>query len=307
MSAFLLSGLLVVAAAASAGEAQPAGRSAPAAVARPNMLVTTEWLSQHLRDADLVVLHVANAAQFNAGHIAGSRRVGLADVSSAPGPDKLTLEMLTPEQIAAWAESQGIGDRSRVVIVPHNDTLQSATRVFLTLAYFGAIDRVSLLDGGFKAWTAEGRETPVAEPGQPARVKFTPHVRPELLASLEQVEAATLDRRASIVDARLPRFYEGNGGGFPRPGHLPTAVNIPLNTVSLATGHLRAPAELRKLFVDAGVADGKPVVTYCHIGQQASLLWFVATMLGYEARMFDGSFQQWSGTERLPVVVPPGK
>ena len=149
MSAFLLSGLLVVAAAASAGEAQPAGRSAPAAVARPNMLVTTEWLSQHLRDADLVVLHVGNAAQFNAGHIAGSRRVGLADISSAPGPDKLTLEMLTPEQISAWAESQGIGDRSRVVIVPHNDTLQSATRVFLTLAYFGAIDRVSLLDGGF--------------------------------------------------------------------------------------------------------------------------------------------------------------
>jgi thiosulfate/3-mercaptopyruvate sulfurtransferase len=49
------------------------------------------------------------------------------------------------------------------------------------------------------------------------------------------------------------------------------------------------------------------VVAYCHIGQQASLLWFVATYLGYEARIFDGSFQEWSGTERLPVILPAGR
>jgi thiosulfate/3-mercaptopyruvate sulfurtransferase len=55
------------------------------------------------------------------------------------------------------------------------------------------------------------------------------------------------------------------------------------------------------------VDQSKPVITYCHIGQQATLLWFVATMLGHDARMFDGSFQEWSGTERLPVVGPPKK
>ena len=302
-----LSSMLLLSVARTEIVAQPAGRNATAGAARPNMLVTTEWLAQHLRDADLVILHVGELAQYNAGHVPGARKVALSDMSSQPGPDKLTLEMLTPEQIAAWAESNGIGDRSRVVIVPHNESLQSATRVFLTLAYVGAMDRLSLLDGGFKAWTVEGREVSTSPPAEPPKVHFTLRVRPELLASLEQVEAATLDRRAAIVDARLQRFYDGDGGGFPRPGHIPTAVNIPLNTVSLPTGHLRAPAELKKLFVDAGIPDGKPVVTYCHIGQQATLLWFVATMLGYEARMFDGSFQQWSGTERLPVVGPPGK
>jgi len=283
---------------------QGAAPRAAAVTPRANMLVTTDWLAQHLRDPGLVVLHVGRPAQYDAGHIPGARRVDLADVSTQPGPDRLTLEMLTPEQISAWAESQGIGDANRVVIVPHNDTLQSATRVFLTLAYFGAMDRVSLLDGGFKAWSAEGREVSVAPAPAPTKVRFTPRVRPELLATLEQVEAATQDKRTAIVDARLPRFYEGNGGGFPRPGHIPGAVNIPLNTVSVESGHLRAPAELRKLFLDAGVSAGKPVVTYCHIGQQASLLWFVATMLGYDARMFDGSFQQWSGTPRLPVALP---
>jgi len=142
-----------------------------------------------------------------------------------------------------------------------------------------------------------------AAPAAAPATTFTPSLRPELIATIETVEVATTDGRLSIVDARLPRFYNGDGGGYPRTGHIPTAANIPFATVS-ENGHFKAPTELRRLFTDAGVVDGKPVVTYCHIGQQASLLWFVATMLGYDAKMFDGSFQEWSGTERLPVVAP---
>jgi thiosulfate/3-mercaptopyruvate sulfurtransferase len=267
------------------------------------MLVTTEWLAAHARDANLVVLHVGRRAQYDSGHMDGARFVALSDISTPPGPGKLTLQMPPVEELTAWAQSQGISDRSRIVVVPHDDTLQSAARVFLTLAYLGAMDRTSLLDGGFKAWRAENRVVTTALPPAPRAARFTARPRPELIATIDQVEAATKDGKVAIVDARLARFYEGNGGGYPRPGHIPTAVNIPLNTVSTATGHLRAPTELRQLFLDAGVREGKPVVTYCHIGQQASLLWFVATLLGYDARMFDGSFQEWSGTERLPVEM----
>jgi len=196
------------------------------------------------------------------------------------------------------------------VVVPHDDTLQSATRVVITLAYLGVLDRTVLLDGGFKTWKSEGRAVTAAVPAAVVpspSATFTPKPQPALIATIEQVEAATQDGRVSLVDARLPRFYEGNGGGYPRPGHIPTAVNIPLNTLSDSTGRFRAPAELRQLFVTAGVTDARPVITYCHIGQQASLLWFVATLLGHDARMFDGSFQEWSGTERLPVVLPVKK
>jgi thiosulfate/3-mercaptopyruvate sulfurtransferase len=282
---------------------QAQARPAAAAVARPAMLVSTEWLATHARDADLVVLHVGRRAQYDSGHMAGARFVALAEVSTPAGPGTLTLQMPSIDELAAWARSQGIGDRSRILVVPHDDTLQSATRVFLTLAYLGAMERTSLLDGGFKAWKAEGRTVTTDAPPAPAAVRFTPRPRPELIATIDQVEAATKDGTLAIVDARLPRFYEGNGGGYPRPGHIPTAVNIPLTSVSTATGHLRIPTELRKLFLDAGVGEGKPVVTYCHIGQQASLLWFVATLLGHDARMYDGSFQEWSSTERMPVVL----
>ena len=300
-------GLLIAVAAAgislqpSVLHAQP--RATPGAVARPNMLVSTAWLADHARDPDLVVLHVGRRAQYDSAHMPGARFVALADVSSPSGPGKLTLQMPPVEQLAAWAQSHGISDRSRIVVVPHDDTLQSATRVYLTLAYLGVMDRTSLLDGGFKAWKSERREVTADAPPAPRQARFTPRPTPELIATIDQVEAATQDRKVAIVDARLPRFYEGNGGGYPRPGHIPTAVNIPLNTVSSPTGHLRVPTELGQLFLDAGVNQGKPVITYCHIGQQASLLWFVATLLGYDAKMFDGSFQEWSGTERLPVVL----
>ena len=281
------------------------GVSARRGAARPNMLVSTDWLATHASDKDLVVLHVGRRAQYDSGHLAGARFVALADISKPAVTGQLSLQMPEVEQLIKWAQANGIGDKSRIVVVPHDDTLQAAARVFLTLAYLGAMDRTSMLDGGYKTWRTEGRATTTTAPAAAAAAatKFTPHPRPELIATIETVETATNDGRLSIVDARLPRFYNGDGGGFPRPGHIPTAVNVPFATVS-ESGHFKAPTELRRLFTDAGVVDGKAVVTYCHIGQQASLLWFVATMLGYDAKMFDGSFQEWSGTERLPVVAP---
>jgi len=184
--------------------------------------------------------------------------------------------------------------------------LQSATRVFITLAYLGAIDRISLLNGSYQPWKSESRAITTAAAGTAPAVTLTPKLRPDIIATIAQVEAATKDDTRHIVDARLTRFYNGDGGGYPRPGHIPTALNVPLSSVS-TNGYFKPISELNTLFADAGVDDSKPVITYCHIGQQATVLWFVATMLGRDARMFDGSFQEWSGTARLPVVGPPAK
>ena len=274
---------------------------------RPTMLVSTAWLAEHSNDPNVVVLHVATKPQYDSGHVAGSRLVMLADVSQPQVQGGLTLQMASPDQLTAWAKNNGIGNQSRIVVVPHDDALQSATRVFITLAYLGAFERTSLLDGSFKAWKAEGRTVSHAAPAAARTVAFTPRIRQELIATIAQVEAITQDSgRTALVDARLPRFYNGDGGGYPRPGHIPTAVNIPLSTVS-TNGFMKPVSELKTLFAQAGVKGDKPIVTYCHIGQQATVLWFVATMLGYDAKMFDGSFQEWSGTTRLPLVGPPAK
>lgn len=271
-----------------------------------NMLVTTAWLAEHQNDRDLVMLHVGSKAQYDSGHIAGSRHTALDEVALPNVPGGLTLQMAGAEQLTAWAVRNGIGDRTRVIVIPHDGALQSATRVFITLAYLGAMDRISLLNGSYQAWKGESRAVTTSAPGAAPSVTFTPKLRPDIIATIAQVEAATKDNTRHIVDARLTRFFNGDGGGYPRPGHIPTAVNVPLSSVS-TNGYLKSIGELKTLFADAGVDQSKPVITYCHIGQQATLLWFVATMLGHDARMFDGSFQEWSGTARLPVVGPPAK
>lgn len=292
----------VVSAAACHRGATPSG-VAGARAARPELLVSTEWLARHAGDRDLVILQVvASRAQYDSGHVPGARPVLLADVSTPNAPGQLTLQLPPVEQLATWARANGIGDRSRVVVVSHGEALQSATRVVFTLAYLGLLDRTSLLDGPMALWRREGRPVSTEPPPVAAGVTFTPRPRPELVATLDEVERITSSKSSVLIDARLPRFYEGDGGGYPRPGHIPSAVNVPLTTVA-DSGRIKPAGELTRIFADAGVANGQPLVTYCHIGQQATLLWFVATLVGRDVRLFDGSFQEWSGTARLPVVL----
>lgn len=250
------------------------------------------------------MLQVGPKAQYDSVHIPGSRSVALSEISLSAAESKLSLELPPAARLKAWAEGLGINNNSRIIVVPSDNALQSATRVFLTLAYMGAMDRTSLLNGGLPAWKGEARPLTADATAPAGAGSFDLKLRPELIAAMQDVEKAIADNKVAVVDARLEQFYNGNGGGYPRAGHIPNAKNIPLNTVS-ANGFLKDEASLRQLFSTAGVGDGSPVITYCHIGQQATLLWFVATMLGYDARMYDGSFQEWSGTERLPVVGKP--
>jgi thiosulfate/3-mercaptopyruvate sulfurtransferase len=78
-------------------------------------------------------------------------------------------------------------------------------------------------------------------------------------------------------------------------------VNIPFTAVVDASLRLKDKATLQSLFSQAGVKPNQMVVTYCHIGQQASLLYLVARYLGFDARMYDGSFTEWSSRPELPV------
>ena len=88
---------------------------------------------------------------------------------------------------------------------------------------------------------------------------------------------------------------------MPRGGHIPGARNIPFDSVVEDSNKFKSVETLRQLFTTAGVKPGDSVTTYCHIGQQASLLYFVARYLGYEAHLYDGSFEDWSHRPELPV------
>jgi thiosulfate/3-mercaptopyruvate sulfurtransferase len=92
-----------------------------------------------------------------------------------------------------------------------------------------------------------------------------------------------------------------------RAGHIPTAGNVPLTSLTAENGELRGVGRVRSLIQRAGAAQGDSVITYCHIGMQASLLWLQARIAGYNARVFDGSWQAWSKDASLPIVGPPNR
>jgi thiosulfate/3-mercaptopyruvate sulfurtransferase len=271
-------------------------------------LVSTQWLSEHLNDPSVVVVHLANARRdYAPGHIPGARFLWVQDI--APSTPDLNTELPRLATLDSLLESLGVSDDSRVVVyAPTVSTM--AARVFMTLDYLGMGDRAAVLDGGFNAWKAEGRpvstETPTVKRG-----KFTPRLRNDAVVNAAFVKANIDKPGLRILDARTPDFYNGTPAGmasmYPRQGHIESALNIPFTTLTDSAGKMKGKAAVAALFSTAGVQPSDKVVTYCHVGQQGSLLFLAARYAGYSASLYDGSFEEWSAMQDAPVVGPPKK
>ena len=265
-----------------------------------SLIVTTEWLAKHLNDDSLVVLHVGDKDEYIAGHIPRAQFIQTSDLSTPRGQG-LTLELPPVDQLKATLEKFGISNNSRIVIYFGKDWVSPTTRVFMTLDYLGLGDRTSILDGGLPAWRKEGK--PVTEAVvEPKRGSFTPHPKANLVVDAAWVKHNLSKSNVRILDARAPQFYTGaEQGRMPRGGHIPSARNIPFSSLVEESNKFKSAATLQELFNAAEVKPSNTVATYCHIGQQATLLYFVARYLGYDAHVYDGSFEDWSNRSELPV------
>jgi len=265
------------------------------------VLVSTEWLTEHLNDEGLVVLHVGNEASYAEGHVPGARLVPVA--AFAPERNGLSTEVPDAAAFDELLEAAGVSNGSRIVVYSATHPPQLAARLYLTLDYFGLGARSSLLDGGIRAWRAESRPVSTEAASAP-RGSVDLRVRLGLVVDHDYVEQRLADATTSIMDARDTPFWTGaqiNQQRAARAGRVPGARNVPFNTLVEDSGRLKDLDDLRAIFTRAGVAPGAPVVVYCHVGQQASLLFLAARLLGHQVRLYDGSYEDWSKRPELRV------
>lgn len=262
--------------------------------AHPEMLVSTDWLSTHLKDPNLVLLQFAkDDADFNAGHIPGSRRVSADRLFIKKG--EVESELPPVADLVKMFEELGVSNDSRIVIYT-TEWPPMAPRIYFTLDYLGIAGKASLLDGGLDKWKSEKRPLATDDP-KPKPGKIAPHPHPELVATLSEVKAASANSAGpTIVDSRPARRYTA--------GHIPGAVHVYWQDVVTANdkNQLLDASAIQKAYSSAGARPGKKLITYCEIGWQASHDYFTAKYLGYDVKMYDGSFNEWNDVAHQPVV-----
>jgi len=280
-----------------------AATQAQAAGPRDQLLVTPAWLSQHRTDKNIVILHVGTAAGYQAGHIPGAHLVDQNGLT-VKSPDGLLTELPPPEELRASMQGLGISDRSRVIVYGETEGIARATRIILTLDAAGFGKRASLLDGGLKEWQRDSLAVTAEAPPDTATI-LSPLKMQSRIVTADYVQAHLKAPKTVVIDARASEFYNGEKAGMEGAalGHVPGAHSLPFTSVTTPDGKLKSPDELKTLFAQAGVRPGDHVIAYCHIGIQATAVIFAARTLGLDARLYDGSFQDWS-RRGLPVENP---
>jgi len=282
---------------------QEKSANSPARVQREPMLVTVDWLADHLRDPSFVLLQIGDKKEYDKGHVPGAQFLEYESISTPHGQG-LMLELPAVEQLVSVFERLGVSNNSHVILYFGTNWVTPTTRVYWTLDYLGLGDRTSILNGGLVAWQATHH--PVStETKQPAKGSITPAPRKEIVADAAWVSSHLNEPGVTIIDARTHEFYNGSqSDGNPRSGHIPGASNLPyLDVVDQDNNKFKSPDAIRELFRAAGLKPGNLMVSYCHIGQRATVLYFTAKMLGYDAKMYDGSWEDWSHRKDLPIVI----
>ncbi|MBI2862991.1 MAG: sulfurtransferase [Chloroflexi bacterium] len=234
--------------------AQPT--TVPTSTANTEVLVETDWLAQKLADPTIRIIDARSANDFKAGHIKGAVSIPVGETFLPTGPGGMAG---SPQQIEDLFGRKGIGNDNRVVVYDAGKET-SASRVLWTLEYYGH-KKVSVLNGGYKKWQKENKETSTAEPAVTA-AKFTAKAEPARLDTLAEMRAAVGKGGIAIVDARSPEEYRGEDVRTKRGGHVPGAVNIDWRTLFTADDTFKSPAELAKMYQDKGVTKDKEVHAY---------------------------------------------
>jgi len=271
-------------------------------------LVSTAWLAARLGDPGVRVVDatlplVGQPGQgrdsYVEGHIPGAV---FFDINAIADQTTDLPHMLpTAEAFGAAAGALGLS-RDATIVVYDAHGIYSAPRVWWTLRTMG-YPGVFVLDGGLKAWRAEGRSIQTEEVA-PTPVAVDAVLNPALVRDLDAVAGLLASGGAQVVDARSGARFRGEVAeprASLRTGHMPGALNLPFTEVVNADGTLKSVADLKAVFAHVDLT--RPIVTTCGSGVTASVLALALARLGRpDVAVYDGSWTEWGGRADTAVV-----
>ncbi len=268
---------------------------------RPELLVDTKWLEEHLSDPKVRIVDMGSHEGYLRAHVPGAVH---------PGPDRANylkdskdpLHVMPAAEFSALMRSWGIGDDSTVVAYDA-DGGHNAARLWWALRYYGS-NNGKLLNGGWNNWMAESRPLTMDIPKH-APSTFTARPQANLIARIADVKRLAGTGEATLLDVRARGEYEGTEArGNRRTGHISGAVHMEWREAVQKDSpkRFRPAAELSKILEATGARKDKPVVTYCQAGVRAAHGAFTLHLMGYDnVRVYDGSFAEWANRDDMPI------
>jgi thiosulfate/3-mercaptopyruvate sulfurtransferase len=273
-------------------------------MSRSDVLVTADWAQEHLDAPGIVFVEVdEDTSAYDKGHIEGAVKLDWkTDLQ-----DPVRRDFVNKEQFEQLLSERGIGNDDTVVLYGGNNNWFAAY-AYWYLKLYGHQD-VKLIDGGRKKWELDSRPLSEDAVSRPATQYKASEPDTSIRAFRDEVIGAIGQK--NLVDVRSPDEFAGKlvapahlpQEGAQRPGHIPTAVNVPWSKAANEDGTFKSDDELARLYADAGLDTGKDTIAYCRIGERSSHTWFVLReLLGHEnVKNYDGSWTEYGSLVGVPI------
>lgn len=274
--------------------------------AHPERLVSTDWVEQHLDNANVVIIESdEDVLLYETGHIPGAVKIDWHTELNDP----VVRDYLSPEAFAELLASKGIDETKTLVFYGDKSNWWAAYALWVFGLY--GWDNTKLMDGGRAKWVAEGREV---SREVPSHERTTVQVGPRDDSTLRAFRDDVLTHLGKpLIDVRSPEEFSGERTTAPaypeegalRAGHIPTAVSVPWGKAVNEDGTFKSREELERLYSDAHITSDDETIVYCRIGERSSHTWFALKyLLGHDnVRNYDGSWTEWGSLVGVPIAV----
>jgi thiosulfate/3-mercaptopyruvate sulfurtransferase len=277
--------------------------------AHPEVLVSTQWVADHLNDANIrIVESDEDVLLYDVGHVPGAVKIDWQTELQDP----LIRDYVSKENFEKLMSEKGIANDTAVVFYGDKNNWW-ACYAFWTFKVFGH-EKCLIMNGGRQKWIEEKRPLSKEVPKYPKTNYKVPQVNLSIRAFRDDV-MKHLESKKPLIDVRSPKEYSGEllhmeaypQEGALRGGHIPGAKNVPWARAANEDGTFKSVEELKAIYEqEQGLKPNDDVIAYCRIGERSSHTWFVLTyLLGYnKVRNYDGSWTEWGNLVRAPIEKP---